>query len=58
MLVIAVKYRRVLDDLTSNKRLKLRDYELDEQEWTALADLLRVLEVSFFPSTVLAQTNL
>lgn len=48
MLNIAVLYRPVLDAVTLDKKLKLRGYELDEQDWVALGDLLRVLEVTFF----------
>jgi hypothetical protein len=45
MLEMAIVYRRVIDDITANKALKLRKYELDDEEWQIVSDLLRVLKV-------------
>jgi hypothetical protein len=45
MLQVAAKYRPAIDDITANKALRLRQYELDDEEWTIIADLLRVLKV-------------
>lgn len=47
MLKVAVKYRPVIDDMVSDKKTKLRKYELDDAEWDCLKDLLRVLKVPF-----------
>jgi hypothetical protein len=47
MLNVAMEYRKVIDDITANKSLKLRQYELDEDGWEVIGDLLRVLKVTF-----------
>lgn len=51
MLTVAFDYRTVIDDITANKSLKLRRYELDDQDWEVVEDLLRVLKVCFFFAT-------
>jgi hypothetical protein len=45
MLKFAVKYRVVVDAITGNKQLKLRQYELFDDDWLAIKDLIRVLKV-------------
>jgi hypothetical protein len=45
MLSFAVKYRKAIDAIAAERSLKLRKYELDEQEWKILGDLLMVLRV-------------
>lgn len=45
MLQVALKYRPAIDDITANKALKLRQYELDDEDWMIVADLIRVLKV-------------
>jgi hypothetical protein len=45
MLKFALDYRVVIDDITANKALKLRQYELDDSDWDIVEDLLRVLKV-------------
>lgn len=45
MLKMALKYRTALDNVTADKALKLRKYELDEEDWQIVADLARVLKV-------------
>lgn len=57
MLVVAIKYRVVLDTVTADKSLKLRAYELDDQEWAALEDLVRVLKVYFLSSPYFATVD-
>ena len=47
MLNVAMEYRKVIDDITANKSLKLRQYELDEDGWEVIGDLLHVLKVTF-----------
>jgi hypothetical protein len=47
MLNVVMEYCKVVDDITANKSLKLRQYELDEEGWDIIADLLRVLKVTF-----------
>jgi hypothetical protein len=45
MLRFAVKYRIVIDSITADKSLKLRKFELDNDDWKILHDLVSVLEV-------------
>jgi hypothetical protein len=45
MLEVASEYRAVVDDITADKALKLRKYELDDDDWTIVRDLMRVLRV-------------
>jgi len=47
MLNVAMEYCKVVDDITANKSVKLRQYELDDEGWDIIADLLRVLKVIF-----------
>ena len=48
MLKIALEYCEVVDDITANKSLKLQKYELDDEDWDILNDLLCVLKVRYF----------
>ncbi|THU92632.1 hypothetical protein K435DRAFT_671813 [Dendrothele bispora CBS 962.96] len=50
MLDFAVKYRKAVDDVTSNKDLEYRKHELTSKEWLILGDLLRVLKVGDYLS--------
>jgi len=54
MLVMALKYRSAIDNITANKALKLRKYELDDDDWKILLDLIRVLKVCHLTSVVLS----
>ena len=45
MLNVALEYRKVIDEITENKSLKMRQYELDDEGWDIIKDLLRVLKV-------------
>ena len=47
MLNVAVEYCEVIDDITANKSLKLQQYELDDESWDIIRDLLRILKVNF-----------
>jgi hypothetical protein len=45
MLEFAIKYREALESITGNQRMKLRQYELTEEDWqiaTQLRDILKV----------------
>ena len=48
MVKMAFKFRPAIDDITADKSLKLRKYELDDDDWKVIGDLLRVLKVCFF----------
>ena len=41
----ALKYRQPIDSITANKELKLRKYELDNDDWRIIEDLVAILEV-------------
>jgi hypothetical protein len=45
MAKVALKYRLAIDDITANKSLKLCKFELDDDDWKIIGDLLRVLKV-------------
>jgi hypothetical protein len=45
MLHFVIKYRQPVDAITADKTLKLRKYELDNEDWTIVGDLVTVLEV-------------
>ena len=40
-------YRPAIDKITADKTLKLRKYELDNDDWVIIEDLVNVLEVHF-----------
>jgi len=46
MLRFVLRYRKAIDQVTADKSLKLRKYELDNDEWIIAGDLVAVLEVS------------
>jgi hypothetical protein len=48
MLVFAVEYREALDSITGNQRMKLRQYEMTEEDWEIATKLRDVLKGSFF----------
>lgn len=43
---MAIQYRTAIDDITADKALKLRKYELDDDDWKILTDLKTVMKVS------------
>jgi hypothetical protein len=45
MLQMALQYRSAIDHITADKTLKLRKYELDDDDWEIIADLMWVLKV-------------
>ena len=45
MLRLAILYRPVLDDMTGDHALGLRAFELNDDEWSILVELSRVLKV-------------
>jgi len=48
MMVFALKYRKPIDSITVDKSLKLRRYELDNEGWGIIEQLVSVLQVSIF----------
>jgi hypothetical protein len=47
MLNFAVEYREALDAMTGDRDMKLRQYELSEEDWNIATQLRDVLKVSF-----------
>jgi hypothetical protein len=45
MLKFALAYRVAIDKVTADKGLKLRRYELDNDNWVIIEELVSVLEV-------------
>ena len=45
MLQFVLGYRKAIDAITADKTLKLRKFELDDEEWEVVGDLVDVLEV-------------
>ncbi|KAJ6526309.1 hypothetical protein B0H19DRAFT_970724, partial [Mycena capillaripes] len=52
MLYFTEKYRTVIDSITSDKVYKWRQYELDDDEWLVIGDLIHVFKKAtlFFSS--------
>ena len=48
MLEFAVEYREAIDSITGNQRMKLRQYELSEEDWEIAMKLHDVLKVGHF----------
>ena len=46
MLKMAFQYHLAIDDIMGNKSLKLCKYNLNDNDWTIIADLIHVLKVS------------
>jgi hypothetical protein len=44
MLRFVLTYRKAVDQVTADKGLKLRKYELDNNDWVIVGDLVSVLE--------------
>jgi hypothetical protein len=47
MMSFALNYRTAIDSITADKGLKLRKYELDDEDWTIIGDLVSVLAVCY-----------
>jgi hypothetical protein len=47
MLVFALKYRDALDVITGDREMKLRQFEMDDEEWDLAQQLCEVLKASF-----------
>ena len=53
MLVFALKYRDALDVITGDREMKLRQFEMDDDEWGLAQQLCEVLKASFLFFTML-----
>ena len=45
MMKFALEYQKPINTIITNKELKLRKYELDNNNWRIVEDLVLVLEV-------------
>jgi hypothetical protein len=45
MLRFALAYRQPIDIITADKTSKLRKFELDDEDWDIVGDLVAILEV-------------
>jgi hypothetical protein len=45
MLEFAITYREALDIITGDREMKLRQYEMDEDEWEIASQLCKALKV-------------
>jgi hypothetical protein len=57
MLVFAVEYREALESITGNQKMKLRQYELTEEDWHIAGKLRDVLKVCFDLFSTLSLIN-
>jgi len=48
MMRFAVAYRLAINKITADKALKLRKYELDNDDWVIIEDLVSILEVHYY----------
>jgi hypothetical protein len=48
MMAFALVYHKPIDEITADKKLKLRHYELDTEDWQIIDDLMSILEVCPF----------
>jgi hypothetical protein len=47
-MVFALEYRKPIDSITADKSLKLRRFELDNEGWGIIEQLVSVLQVRLF----------
>ena len=45
MMHFVLTYRKAIDQITADKGLKLRKYELDNDDWVVVEDLFNILKV-------------
>jgi hypothetical protein len=48
MLEFTIKYREALESITGNQRMKLRQYELTEEDWNIATQLHDILKVHYY----------
>jgi hypothetical protein len=48
MLDFAYKYRKAYNEITSNRNMNMRIYELSDEDWKIVKDLAAVLKVRTF----------
>jgi len=48
MLEFAIEYREALESITGNQKMKLRQYELTEEDWQIATQLRDVLKVRYY----------
>lgn len=58
MMKVAREYTAVVDEITGNKSLNLRKFELSDKQWDIVDDLLHVLEASANINLLIWCTNI
>lgn len=58
MLDFAIDYRLALDTITSEREMKLRQFELSEEDWETAVHLRDVLKVLFYNQYPITCTNI
>ena len=53
MLEFAVEYREALESITGNQKMKLRQYELTEDDWKIATQLRDILKVRYYSACYL-----
>ena len=48
MLEFAIEYREALESITGNQRMKLRQYELTEEDWEIRTQFHDILKVHYY----------
>ena len=48
MLEFAIEYCEALESITGNQRMKLRQYELTEEDWEITTQLCDILKVHYY----------
>ena len=48
MLEFAIEYQEALESITGNQKMKLRQYELTEDDWKIATQLCDILEVHYY----------
>lgn len=48
MLEFAIEYREALEAMTGNQKMKMRQYELTEEDWNIATQLRDVLKVRYY----------
>jgi hypothetical protein len=51
MLAFAITYRKAIDTVTAHKALKLHRFELDDEDWGIIQELVDILEVRAMSSS-------
>ena len=57
MLSVALWYQKAIDAITADKGLKLQKFELDEDKWKVIEDLIDILKVCQYGDVLSSQIH-